>query len=147
MNQGILLTFLARVLVGGVLLLAGVIKLQDPVSFYFDLLGYGIFVDHFARGIAMTLPWLECFTGLCVLLGRPLYRGALLVSGLLWSAFLVVVAWAMITGLEIGCGCFGQWTPWETLWPTALMDTILLSLTIYLMVKVPSVRPETSAVE
>src|SRR5437667_11977454 len=65
---------IADVIVGGVFIYAGAIKVLDPVQFANDIDNYKILPWTIAVGLAFYLPWLEIFCGLALIL-RILYRG------------------------------------------------------------------------
>ena len=59
--------------------------------------------------VAMTLSWLELLVGVC-LVGGVFVAGALLASAAMGTMFAVVVASALVRGLDISCGCFSTST-------------------------------------
>ncbi len=103
-------TIIWRVLdliVGGLFIYAGVLKMLDPVQFAHDIDNYKILPWSAGVGLAFYLPWLEMFAGLFLVL-RFCYRGSLVILILLISVFIVATAAAKIRGLDITCGCFGH---------------------------------------
>ena len=94
-------------IVAGVFIYAGVIKMLDPVQFANDIDNYKILPWTIGVGNAFYLPWLEIFCGLAVLF-RVLYRGALSILVALVSIFVIATVAAKIRGLDITCGCFGH---------------------------------------
>ena len=95
------------VLVGGVFIYAGVIKVLDPGGFAGDIDNYKILPWTIAVGLAFYLPWLEVFCGLALIF-RLLYRGALSLLIALVALFIVATGAAKMRGLDITCGCFGH---------------------------------------
>lgn len=98
---------LARWLVGGCLLWAGLTKAAAPMAFFGALLGYELPLPEFVlRLVAITLPWLEIILGAGLLINawaetvRPL-------AVVLCAVFALTVAQACLRGLEVACGCFG----------------------------------------
>ncbi|PYJ16172.1 MAG: DoxX family protein [Verrucomicrobia bacterium] len=98
---------IADVIVGGVFIYAGAIKVLDPIRFANDIENYKILPWTIGVGLAFYLPWLEIFCGLALIL-RRLYLGGLTILTALISAFLVATIAAKIRGLDITCGCFGH---------------------------------------
>src|SRR5438094_8923024 len=98
---------IADVIVGGVFIYAGAIKVLDPVQFANDIDNYKFLPWTVSVGLAFYLPWLEIFCGLALIL-RRLYLGGLSILTALISAFLVATIAAKIRGLDITCGCFGH---------------------------------------
>lgn len=100
------LSFICRIILGGIFFLAGLAKIPDPASFLLTMRGFRIFPDLLERFFAVYIPWLELILGLCLLTGL-LYRAAALLFALLISGFTVAILSVMARGIEIDCGCFG----------------------------------------
>jgi putative oxidoreductase len=97
----------ARLVVAGVFLYAGVLKVWDPQEFLMDVRSFQVLRDPWAAVVALGLPWLEIFCGVALLLGGWT-RGACLVLGFLLVAFAVAFVQAWARGLDVTCGCFGK---------------------------------------
>jgi putative oxidoreductase len=95
------------VIVGGIFIYAGAIKVFDPVQFAIDIDNYKILPWTISVGLAFYLPWLEMFCGLALIL-RRLYFGGLSILTALVAVFLVATIAAKARGLDITCGCFGH---------------------------------------
>jgi putative oxidoreductase len=95
------------VIVGGIFIYAGAIKVLDPVQFATDIDNYKILPWTIGVGLAFYLPWLEIFCGLALIL-RRLYLGGLSILTALVAVFLAATIAAKIRGLDITCGCFGH---------------------------------------
>ncbi|GAB1489507.1 hypothetical protein MASR2M8_19600 [Opitutaceae bacterium] len=99
---------LARWLVGGSLLWAGLTKAAAPSVFFGALLGYALPLPEFIlRLVAISLPWLEVILGSGLLINvwsetlRPL-------AVVLCAVFALTLTQACLRGLEVACGCFGS---------------------------------------
>ncbi len=95
------------VIVGGIFIYAGVIKMLDPVQFANDIDNYKTLPWFFSVRLAFYLPWLEIFCGLAVIF-RFLYRGGLSILMALIALFIAATIAARARGLDITCGCFGH---------------------------------------
>jgi len=95
------------VIVGGIFIYAGAIKVLDPVQFANDIDNYKILPWTISVGLAFYLPWLEIFCGLALIV-RRLYFGGLSILTALVAVFLAATIAAKIRGLDITCGCFGH---------------------------------------
>jgi putative oxidoreductase len=95
------------VIVGGIFIYAGVIKMLDPVQFANDIDNYKTLPWFFSVRLAFYLPWLEIFCGLAVIF-RFLYRGGLSTLMALIALFIAATIAARARGLDITCGCFGH---------------------------------------
>ena len=100
-----LLSFLARFLLGGLFLAAGLQKLFLPQQTLSAVYSYGFpLPDLLAVAVATGLPWMEILLGAALLL--RLWPGVTLTWTLLLLVFflgLTTQAWAR--GLAIDCGC------------------------------------------
>ena len=103
---GVGVGLLARMLVGGVWVVAGALKLPDPNENVRAVRAYNLLPESVVPVVGHALPILEILVGLCLLLGL-LTRVAAVVSALLLVAFVVGIASAWSRGLAIECGCFG----------------------------------------
>jgi hypothetical protein len=55
--------------------------------------------------LAVTLPWVELFCGLFLILGLFVRSSALIVS-LMFFVFSIALSAAVVRGIDIDCGCF-----------------------------------------
>ena len=97
---------LARLVVGGVWLVAGYLKFSDPAGTVRAVRAFQILPEAMVPTFGHLLPVMEMIIGACLLLGL-LTRAFAVVSALLLVAFIVGIASAWARGLEIQCGCFG----------------------------------------
>lgn len=97
---------LARLVVGGVLLVAGALKVIDPQSSVAAVHAYEIVPAWLELPIGWGLPFLELGLGLLLVSGL-FTKTAALVAGLVVVVFIVAVVSAAVRGLSIDCGCFG----------------------------------------
>ncbi len=81
-------------------------KLADPILFTSRVRDLEFFPDPWNAWGAMALPWLECLTGLALLLPWTALGGAVL-TALLMALFGGVLVSVRFRGLELSCGCFG----------------------------------------
>jgi putative oxidoreductase len=125
------------VIVGGIFIYAGAIKVLDPVQFATDIDNYKILPWTIGVGLAFYLPWLEIFCGLALIL-RRLYLGGLSILTALVAVFLAATIAAKIRGLDITCGCFGHASQnWN--FPTHLaLDLAILGVLLALAFRVVS---------
>ena len=98
---------LARLVVGGVWLVAGILKLPDPAGTVRAVRAYQLLPESVVPLVGHGLPVLEVLVGACLLLGL-LTRLTAVLSGLMLAAFVVGIASAWARGLAIDCGCFGE---------------------------------------
>lgn len=96
-----------RIIVGGVFIWAGILKILDPLEFAQSIRNYRIFPQSISFFLALALPWVEVISGSLLILGIFHRSSALLISSLL-VLFLVLVVITMARGLDVDCGCFGS---------------------------------------
>lgn len=99
------LAFALRLFVGVVLIYASHDKLGNPQAFADAIGNYRILPDSLVNLAAVTLPWLELFTGLALILGLAAPGAGLVASGL-FAVFTAALVSAIARGLDIECGCF-----------------------------------------
>lgn len=127
------LTCLARFLLGLVFLYASIGKILDPKAFAEILIAYQIFDSpQLLKYVAVTLPWVEWFCGIGLILGI-FVRSVSALTTLLLFVFLAAMISALLRGLEIHCGCFGS--PTESVGALSLLRGaffFLMSLVVLL---------------
>lgn len=130
------LGLLARLVLGGVWLWAGLAKLPHPQTSVSAVRAYQLLPTGLAETVGHVLPWLEVVVGACLVLGL-LLRFTGVVSGLLLVAFVIGMISVWSRGIEIDCGCFGsggpnpdasKQYPWEI-----ARDIGLLALSLFLV--------------
>lgn len=100
---------IGRILLSGVFLLSGFMKVGDPLNFADRIHSFQILPDWAIHTVALGLPILEILIGVSIFIAR--FRGpALLSSIFLLILFSVGLLQGLIRGLEINCGCFGGLT-------------------------------------
>ncbi|CCH49672.1 MauE/DoxX family redox-associated membrane protein [Pseudodesulfovibrio piezophilus] len=117
-----------RVLLGGVFVYAGILKLADPAAFAQAIDGYGLVSWRMANLISRSLPVLEILSGIGLIFD---VRGSLgmIVAQLL--GFMGVLAYGIHMGLDVDCGCFGPSDPGAGahggLWGTLVRDMFMFA--------------------
>lgn len=107
LSRTALMSLLARFLLAGVFLAAGLPKIQDPLAFATAIEGFHLTSGSLTLWIAIILPWLELVIALGLLTPWLKRASATLVAGLL-ALFIALHASAWLRGLDIHCGCFGE---------------------------------------
>jgi putative oxidoreductase len=116
---------------GLVFIWSGWIKVQDPAQFLVNIRSFRMLPDPFAAWLALTLPWLEIFSGLAVLTGW-LRRGGLLVLNIALVIFAIALISAWVRGLDVECGCFGGKSGATTIINALVRDAVLLAVGLWL---------------
>ena len=97
---------LCRLVVGGVWLVAGALKLPDPAENVRAVRAYQLLPEAVVPLLGHALPIVEILVGGCLILGL-ITRVAAFISAALLAAFVFGIASAWARGLSIECGCFG----------------------------------------
>lgn len=95
----------ARVILGMVFLYASIDKIAQPAAFAETVANYRMLPHGLVNATAILLPWLELVLGVLLLSGVWLPGAVVMGNGLLW-VFFGAVAYNLIRGLDMGCGCF-----------------------------------------
>ena len=95
-----------RLVVGGVLLVAGYLKAFNPSKAKMAVRAYEALPIPVANILGVALPWIEIGAGLLLILGVAVRQTAIF-SGFLMLIFIIAIAQAWARGLSIDCGCFG----------------------------------------
>jgi uncharacterized membrane protein YphA (DoxX/SURF4 family) len=99
-------TTVARLVVAGVLIVAGWLKMGAPAISIKAVEAYELLPTAVAEIVGYVLPILEIVIGLLLVVGL-LTRLAAIGGALLMLAFVIGIASAWARGLNIDCGCFG----------------------------------------
>lgn len=136
-----LIGLLARLVLGGVLLVAGALKVADLDQSREATRAYQLLPATLADLVGSILPFAEVALGVLLILGL-LTRGSAILSGLLMLAFVAAVGSAWARGLRIDCGCFGGG---GTVAPdrTAYAQEIVRDLALVLLAAWLAWRPRT----
>jgi uncharacterized membrane protein YphA (DoxX/SURF4 family) len=99
--------WLLRLGLGGLLAVAGLLKLRDPSGFAVEIANYQL-LPALAAYPAAILPATELVLGLTLIVAPAAWRRAATVGvAILFLLFTIAVASAYARGINIACGCFG----------------------------------------
>ena len=141
-----LLIQLIRILVGGLFVFSGFVKLVDPIGSQYKFQEYFSesvlnieFLIPYALPFAIILIIAEILLGVMILIG---YKPTLTV----WSLFVLTLIFLFLTWYSAyynkvtDCGCFGdaiKLTPWETFYKNVL----LIGFILVLLLKIKMIQP------
>jgi uncharacterized membrane protein YphA (DoxX/SURF4 family) len=129
------LTLLARLILGGVLIVAGGLKIGNLQKSAMSVRAYEMLPIWLANFFGYALPWVEIGIGALLILGVAVrIMGAL--GALIMLGFIIAIAQAWARGLSIDCGCFGgggKIDPEDTKYLSSILRDIgFLALGIFL---------------
>lgn len=129
---------MSRLIVGIVLLIAGLLKVVNIPAMELAINAYKIFPYDIVKVLAYVVPISEVVVGALLILGL-FTRLSAVVAGLMFVAFIVGISWAWYHGYALDCGCFGgggEIDPSATRYPEEIArDVGLLALSVWLIVR------------
>ena len=103
-NKTLLVVF--RLVLGGLFVYAGIVKVLDPLDFAQNIRNYRLVGQALSFLAAVVLPWLEILAGVALAAGVWKRASALIITGLL-VFFILLTLVTIARGLDVECGCFG----------------------------------------
>jgi len=101
------LTFAFRLIFGGVLLVAGGLKVSDPYGSATSVRAYQMLPIDLANFLGFVLPFIEVGIGLLLIVGIWVRLSAI-AGGALMVMFIIAIGQAWARGISLDCGCFGK---------------------------------------
>jgi uncharacterized membrane protein YphA (DoxX/SURF4 family) len=96
----------ARLTLGGVLFIAGYLKVSAPDKSQMAVRAYEMLPISVANALGLVLPFAEVAIGALLILGS-LTRAMAALGGFTMVIFIIAISQAWARGLNIDCGCFG----------------------------------------
>ncbi len=121
-------TWCARLLIGGVLLASALGKSLDLQGFVDVLVTYRLFPDWSLSPLALGITGIEWVLAAWVLVGWQLSTAALIALSLngLYALGLIIT---LLRGLDLpNCGCYGVFFPQPLRWYSPLEDLVLVGI-------------------
>jgi uncharacterized membrane protein YphA (DoxX/SURF4 family) len=115
---------IVRIILAGLFIYAGMIKLMQPDTFLADIESYRMMPYSLAWMVAFYLPPLEILCGLGLLVPKFRKPSAVILL-LLMIVFIIAISVAWTRGLNIACGCFGTSTEEATNYPWLIVRDLL----------------------
>ncbi len=132
MKFHLILSIVARFILGGIFILAAIPKILDPASFAGVIYSYQLLPDMLINIVAVVLPWIEVVVGGFIIIGIWL-PGTVLLYNLLLLTFICALIINTARGLDINCGCFSTEADGVININTILRDVGFLCLSMYLL--------------
>jgi len=104
----IVIEWVSCLVLAGVLIAAALPKISNPDKFALAVYQYQLLPTLFVNPVAIYLPWLEVSCAAALVVLPPARRGALLLVAGMLVAFTLAIAFVVIKGQPIPCGCFGN---------------------------------------
>ena len=132
----------ARLLLGGVFVVAGALKVPDPAAAVRAVRAYRLLPESLVAPVAFGLPVVEIAVGLALIAG-VFVRTAAITAAVLLVVFIVGVGSAWARGLQIDCGCFGgggEVAAGNTAYPAEILRDAALLLVALALARWPRSR-------
>ncbi|MGB1210165.1 MAG: BT_3928 family protein [Lacinutrix venerupis] len=137
---------ICRILVGGLFIFSGLIKLNDPLGFSYKLEEYFSaevlnipFLEPYALGISVFVVVLEVVLGVFLLISyKKKFTVWMLLAMIVFFTFLTF--YAAYFDVVKDCGCFGDFLPMKP-WESFTKDLILLILILVLVIGIKHIKP------
>jgi putative oxidoreductase len=104
----IVIEWVSCLVLAGVLIAAALPKISNPDKFALAVYQYQLLPSLFVNPVAIYLPWLEVSCAAALVVLPSARRGALLLVAGMLVAFTLAIAFVVIKGQAIPCGCFGD---------------------------------------
>ncbi len=101
-----ILHWICRIVLAGIFIYSGYIKLESPLQFASALTGYKMLPDSMIFPVATWFPWVEVALGVLLLSGWKI-RYVSIGASLLLLGFISILTVTYLRGIEADCGCFG----------------------------------------
>ena len=97
---------LFRIILGATFIYASLDKIAHPAQFAQIVHNYKILPSFLINLFAISLPWIELFCGIFLIVGIGVESSSLVLSFLLFLFAVAISYNVFIRGLDINCGCF-----------------------------------------
>ena len=124
------LHWLCRMVLAGVFIYSGYIKVQNTLQFAVAITGYQLVPENLVYPMAQYLPWIEIALGVAILIGWKIRFFSSAAAGLL-VFFMVILTITYLRGIEANCGCFSMDDPISPM--TIVRDSLILIPALYLV--------------
>jgi uncharacterized membrane protein YphA (DoxX/SURF4 family) len=126
----IILATTGRILVGLVMLVAGIAKLKaGPQQFSRAILDYNLVSPSIAMLLGKWLPWLEVITGICLVAGIFTNFAAMVAFALL-LVFSFAMTISLYHGRKHNCGCLGLAKAKQVRWQLVYRNLALMGVIV-----------------
>jgi putative oxidoreductase len=99
------LTIRVQLALGAIFVAAALPKIVDPPSFAHMIFNYRLVPGPLVNLMALTMPWVELFCGLALILGIWTDTARAIIGAML-AAFMIAISINLARGNAIDCGCF-----------------------------------------
>jgi len=114
-----------RMTLGAVFSFSAWTKIMAPQALADAIVGFDIIPESIALKMAIMLIWLELICGTFMLFGLWARATVIVITGML-TLFQVGLISVVVRGIEVSCGCFGQFSEMQVGWGTIIRNFVQL---------------------
>ncbi len=130
------MTFLLRVVLGGVFLAAGILKVSHPEVLAATIAAFRLLPQPVIAPLAIALPYFEMLLGGYLIVGL-FTRAAAFIAAAQLAAFAAAIASVVVRGIPISCGCFGPSDTAPASWVDVARDLVLAAVGVAVALRAP----------
>lgn len=127
---------LARVVLGGLLIVAGALKVGHAADLAAAIAGFRLLPPGIVAPMALVLPIFEIVLGLYLVVGL-LARITAIAAAVQFVVYAGAIASAILRGIPANCGCFGPNDAAKADWLHVGFDLALAALALVIAVAAP----------
>ncbi len=128
--------FVVRLLVGGLLLVAGALKVGHAAELAAAMAGFRLLPAAIVGPLAVAIPFVELLLGAYLVAGL-FTRVVAAVVTLQFVCYAAAIASAVVRHLPVACGCFGPNDSAAADWPHVAFDLMLAAASIFVACGAP----------
>lgn len=128
--------FVVRVLLGGLLLFAGALKVGHPTELAAAIAGFRLLPAAIVGPLAFALPYLELVLGAYLIAGL-FTRVAAAIAAFQFVLYGGAIASAVARHIPANCGCFGPNDAAVADWPHVAFDLMLAAASVFVAYGAP----------
>lgn len=133
-------TLVVRLVLGCMFLYSSLPKIRQPYDFLSSVYNYELVGPKLGLLVAMVLPWVELFVGIC-LIGGIFVSGALLVCIAMGAMFSFAVGSALHRELNISCGCFSASSTEQVSYTTLIRALVIMLISAVAYLSIVFLQP------
>lgn len=128
--------FVVRVLVGGLLLATGILKIGHPADLAAAIAGFRLLPAGVIGPMALALPYIELLLGAYLVAGL-FTRAAAVISAVQFGIYAAAIGSAVVRHIPANCGCFGPGDRSVADWPHVAFDLLLAAASAFIAYGAP----------
>jgi len=125
-----------RVLVGGLLLVAGALKVGHPTELATTIAAFRLLSPALVGPLALGLPYLELMLGAYLVAGL-FTRTVAAFTGVQFVCYAGAIVSALVRHIPASCGCFGPNDAAVADWPHVAFDLMLAGASSFVALRAP----------